>query len=155
MKIIAINSLSDAEKASVFELWNTEYPAQLAFHALQDFENYLRVLHQPTHLLAINQQGDLCGWAFSFEREGECWFAIIIHNTAQRTGLGTRLLDELKILNPILNGWVTDHPDYEKMNGEPYHSPMQFYIKNAFQVCPEIRLETDKLSAVKIKWAGT
>lgn len=155
MEIILSASLNAAQKESVFELWNAEYPAQLAFSALQDFENYLRVLHQPTHLLATDQHGDLCGWAFAFDREGERWFAIIIPCTAQRTGVGTLLLDELKIFNPILNGWVTDHPDYKKMNGEPYPSPMQFYIKNAFQVCPEIRLETDKLSAVKIKWQGT
>ncbi|MFA6151759.1 MAG: GNAT family N-acetyltransferase [Chitinophagaceae bacterium] len=155
MEILNTASLNDTQKAAVFQLWNVEYPSQLAFPALQDFENYLRVLHQPTHLLVVDENADVCGWAFSFEREEERWFAIIIHNTAQRTGLGTRLLSELKNVESVLNGWVSDHSAYKKMNGESYHSPIQFYVKNGFEICADVRLETDKLSAVKIKWPGT
>jgi len=51
-----------------------------------------------------------------------------------------------------LNGWVVDGERYIKSNGEKYLSPLEFYKKNDFEILVGERLETEKISAVKIKW---
>ncbi|MCB0473527.1 MAG: hypothetical protein KDC56_10755, partial [Flavobacteriaceae bacterium] len=51
-----------------------------------------------------------------------------------------------------LNGWVIDHDNDYKINGELYKSPLNFYLKNGFQKSSDRRLELEKISAVKIKW---
>ena len=61
----------------------------------------------------------------------------------QKRGLGTKLLELLKEKENILNGWVIDHANYIKQNGEPYPSPLEFYIKNDFNVHSDIRLEIE------------
>jgi len=61
-------------------------------------------------------------------------------------------LNKLKSENDILNGWVIDHKNDVKINGELYQSPLLFYEKNDFQIFPEYRLEIPILSAVKITW---
>ena len=70
----------------------------------------------------------------------------------QGKGFGMLLLDELKKNKLILNGWVIDHQNYLKQNKEPYLSPLFFYTKNGFLVENDIRIENDKISAVKIRW---
>ena len=67
-------------------------------------------------------------------------------------GFGTLLLNELKKNNTVLNGWVTDHQNDVKQNKESYLSPIEFYSKNGFSVSKNIRIENDKISAVKITW---
>ena len=37
-------------------------------------------------------------------------------------------------------------------NNTTYVSPLDFYLKNGFTVCKEIRIESEKISAVKIVW---
>jgi hypothetical protein len=61
-------------------------------------------------------------------------------------------LDELKKNNSVLNGWATDHQNDLKQNKDPYISPIDFYIKNGFVINTSIRIESDKISAVKIRW---
>ena len=51
------------------------------------------------------------------------------------------MLDELKQVEPILNGWVIDHENYTKLNKEVYHSPSEFYQKYNFEIINETRLE--------------
>ncbi|WP_348824695.1 hypothetical protein [Flavobacterium aestuarii] len=67
-------------------------------------------------------------------------------------GFGTLLLKELKNKKPSLNGWVIDNSNNVKQNGEIYWSPIDFYFKNGFSVDKNIRMENDKISAVKIRW---
>ena len=151
MDIVRIQSLGVTEKTRILELWNNEYPAQLAFESLIAFENYLRVLSKPLHYIVV-KNGNVVAWAFAFDRDGERWFAIIVSNTIQHKGCGTALLQKLKEDNPVLNGWVTDHNNYKKHNGDIYISPIDFYLKSDFNICDGERLETEKLSAAKITW---
>nr|WP_315157792.1 hypothetical protein [uncultured Flavobacterium sp.] len=152
MKIIKTAILSLEEKQSLFELWNSEYPEKLVYTELSDFENYLEGLSELNHFLLINDLNKVDGWAFNFERENESWFGIIINSKIHHKGFGTLLVNELKKNNTILNGWVSDHQNDIKHNKEPYLSPIEFYLKNGFSVCKNIRIENDKISAVKIRW---
>jgi hypothetical protein len=53
-----------------------------------------------------------------------------------------------------LNGWVIDHNNDRKKNGLIYVSPLKFYEKCGFEIQNYMRLELDKISAVKIKWTN-
>ena len=147
------SELSEESKKQVLELWNQEYPLNLAHSSVEDFNDYLSGLSNPVHILAIGDKGSLCGWYCGFERDGEMWFAIILHADAQGAGLGTLLLEEGKRKAKELNAWVIDHNRYLKRNGEVYQSPLGFYKRNGFEELSQVRLEGDGISAVKIKWA--
>ncbi|PTS96023.1 hypothetical protein DBR27_16625, partial [Flavobacterium sp. HMWF030] len=90
--------------------------------------------------------------AFTFVRDDEDWFAIILQSKIQGKGNGSRLLNEIKKYRDNLSGWVVDQDNEKKLNATMYKSPMQFYIKNDFRICSEIRIENEKISAVKINW---
>ncbi len=154
MKIVETNSPDAQLKEQIMRLWNNEYPEQLRYADVEGFDNYLNNLQECHHLLAMNDSDNLVGWAFSFARDGERWFAIIVDGSLQGKGLGTTLLNRLKENEPTLNGWVTDHDRYVKANGEAYRSPLRFYLQNGFAVLPETRLEIENLSAVKIRWVN-
>jgi hypothetical protein len=152
MKIIQTTSLALDQKQSVFELWNSEYPEKIGYNELSEFENYLDGLSNIEHYLIVDDQNSILGWAFAFFREEEDWFGIIIDSEIQGKGFGIFLLNELKKNKLVLNGWVIDHQNDLKQNNEPYLSPLFFYTKNGFLVEKDIRIENEKISAVKIRW---
>ena len=151
VKINPTRRLSDREKAGVYNLWNQEYPANLRYTCMEDFDLYLSQLSNISSLL-LTEDGEILGWAFKFEREKEMWFAMIIDAKLHGRGFGTALLQELKIEEEVLNGWVVEHNNYLKINGKRYQSPLGFYLKNKFKILPEKLLETAFLSAVQIQW---
>ncbi|MFT3901606.1 MAG: N-acetyltransferase [Niabella sp.] len=155
MKIVQQTELTNKQKEQVLELWNKEYPKQLTYNSIVDFENYLNKLINPTHYLLLDENEKMNGWATSFTRENEKWFAIIISEKLHKKGFGTQMLNELKNNENILNGWVTDHNSDKKLNGDFYQSPLEFYLKNDFEILSETRLELNIMSAVKIKWTKT
>ncbi|WP_432411200.1 GNAT family N-acetyltransferase [Rasiella sp. SM2506] len=152
MDIIKTEKLTKNWKSQILTLWNNEYPEKLNFTSLATFETYLKNLTEPSHRLLVDADGNLKGWYFDFIREEEKWFAIIIDSTLHGKGYGTRLLTEAKEKEHELNGWVIDRNEGKKRNGEVYKSPLAFYLKNGFERIPEIRLELEVLSAVKIYW---
>ncbi|MEP6802898.1 MAG: hypothetical protein ABI892_00140 [Flavobacterium sp.] len=144
MKIVHKDILSAEEKEVLRELWNNEYPAKLHLKAIEDFELYLNGLSNTIHYLLLDDSNKINGWAFTFLRENENWFAIILNNKIQGKGNGSLLINQLKKNNDSLNGWVIDRENELKQNNEFYKSPMPFYIKNSFTVCWEIRIENEK-----------
>lgn len=152
MKIVEKEILSEEEKEVLRELWNEEYPARLNCKTMQDFELYLNGLSNTKHYLLFEAFDKINGWAFTFLREDENWFAIILNHQIQGKGNGSFLIDELKKNNTSLNGWVIDHENEVKQNAAYYKSPMPFYIKNGFTILTEIRIENEKMSGVKINW---
>jgi GNAT superfamily N-acetyltransferase len=134
----------------LMRLWNEEFPAQLGYISLEDFERYLNDLIEPMHWL-LEERGKVLAWALTFNREDERWFAIMVAQSNQRKGLGNRLVHALKEHEPVLNGWVIDHDRDMKANGMSYHSPLEFYLRMGFEVLPD-RMENEKISAVKIRW---
>lgn len=152
MKLIEITSLNSDQKTSVLNLWNEEYPAQLSFKSVNEFNVYLSNLSYQKHYLLYNSTSETIGWGFEFVREQEKWFAIIVKGVCHGSGHGTRILDKLKDNNSVLNGWVIDHNRDLKLDGKNYPSPLEFYLKNHFKIISQVRLELEKISAVKIIW---
>jgi GNAT superfamily N-acetyltransferase len=152
MSIIETNNLTAEQRKLIWHLWNEEYPKQMQYQTIEEFDNYLNNLRQHYHLLALDDDSNVIGWAFLFERDNEKWFAIIVATKMQRQGIGTQLLQLLKEKEEVLNGWAADHDRYQTNSGASYPSPVQFYLKNGFIILPDIRIETEQLSAVKIKW---
>lgn len=152
MKINKLNNLSINQKLEILNLWNHEYPENLKYQSLTDFENYLNNLTEPEHYILLNSDHKIRAWAFTFIRAHEKWFAIIVSSELQKKGIGTQLLNCLKSEEKILNGWVIDSENYTKTNGEKYKSPLNFYVKNNFKILTETRLELETISAVKINW---
>jgi GNAT superfamily N-acetyltransferase len=151
LKINKTSVLNPVQKESICHLWNKEYPLKLAI-TLPAFDEFLGTTSEHTHYLITSDESGLIGWAFTFNRSGERWFAMIIDGAYQRQGLGHLLLNLIKDKEHKLNGWVIDHPNDVKRNGDPYPSPLAFYIRNGFTAHPETRMEDEKISAVKIEW---
>ncbi len=152
MKIITEKTLTIEQKVNICQLWNNEYPKKLSYEKVSDFENYLGNLTETKHYLLVDKNKNINGWAFTFLRENQIWFAIIIKSEVHGKGFGTLLLNELKNVEKELNGWVIDHENDFKLNGERYKSPIEFYKKNGFKILSENRIENEKISATKIKW---
>ena len=152
MKIIQSTILSLKQKQALFELWNSEYPERICYKEITKFESYLEGLSNPKHFFLINDVNKILGWAFTFNRDEDNWFAIILNSKIHKQGFGSVLLNKLKENNSVLNGWATDHLNDIKKNKEPYISPIEFYTKNGFFFYFEIRIENENLSAVKIRW---
>ena len=155
MRVIETGYLSAEQKAILFKLWNSEYPHKLSYKTLADFDNYLDNLSQLNHYLLVGEEGEIEGWAFTFTRENEKWFAILLDSKAQGQGKGSWLLNKLKEKEQRLSGWVIDHNNDIKEDGTTYQSPVKFYEKNEFTILHGERLENDQLSAVKITWEQT
>lgn len=155
MKISKTKKLTHADEMAVWKLWNEVYPVNIQHESIADLKNYLNGLIDLENYLVRDSSKKIVAWAFRFTRDEEDWFAILIDNAYQKQGLGSRLIDEIKKETTLLYGWVIDTNQYKKQNGENYLSPMAFYLKNKFVICETIRLETDKISAVKIEWINT
>lgn len=151
-KIIQTNELNEQARQQVFDLWNHEYPVNLSYNSLTEFENYLQNLTKLKHYLLTSATDLVLGWALTFDRDSEKWFAIILSEKIKGKGFGRKILNELKQVESILNGWVIDHNNDKKKNGLTYVSPLKFYEKCGFETQTDVRLELDKISAVKIKW---
>jgi len=152
LEIIQITELNEQAKKQVLDLWNSEYPEKLSYNSLTEFDNYLQNLTNLTHFLLPSSEDLILGWALTFDRDNEKWFAIILSEKVKGQGFGRKMLDELKQVEQTLNGWVIDHYNDKKKNGQQYVSPLKFYEKCGFEIQSEVRLELDKISAVKIKW---
>ncbi|BDD06532.1 GNAT family N-acetyltransferase [Aureibacter tunicatorum] len=151
MIIIHTRVLSDHQKSEILKLWNNEYPKKLAYKTMADFDSYLQNLQDSSHMIVV-ENDKIVGWYFDFIREEERWFAIIVDSKCQGKGFGSKLLNLVKEERSELNGWVIDHSDDLKRNGENYRTPLPFYLKNGFKELSDIRLELEILSAVKIRW---
>lgn len=152
IQIKIITTIDRLLKEKVMTLWNQEYPIGLKYESIDQFDDFLAKTSNPKHYI-IESNDELIGWIATFIRDEEKWFSIILNSNYQGKGYGTQLINEAKKKEIYLNGWVVDHNNDIKSNGKPYQSPLSFYLKNDFEVLKEIRLETDKISAVKIRWA--
>ena len=151
MERIVTPRLTKLQKEEIMQLWNKEYPKELVYDNLEEFDAYLDKLSNKSHtLIAAGQK--IKGWCLDFTRENEKWFAMIIHSSVQGQGFGTALLHAAKQKTAVLNGWVIADNTYRKLNGEAYNSPLEFYIKNGFKIITGEILDA-KISAVKIRWA--
>lgn len=151
MNTIRTKHLSPNQIQDLFHLWNKEYPQNIAFDSVEDCKQYVDGLADADHKL-LYVKHELVGWIATFNREEKLWFAMILNEAIHGKGIGSSLLNELKQEYSDLHGWVIDHDKDKKLNKQGYKSPLSFYLKNGFQVDPNTRLETEKISAVKILW---
>jgi len=152
MNIKIETCFTEQQKDSVLRLWNEEYPQKLQYSSVSEFDHYLDGLADKKYFFLVDDQEDIRGWAASFIRDQERWFAILLSGTLQGQGFGTMLLNEIKKAESHLFGWVIDENKELKANGELYQSPLYFYKKNDFIIQTDIRLESEKMSAVRIEW---
>jgi GNAT superfamily N-acetyltransferase len=149
MEIRQASGLTAEERETVRAIWNNEYPENLQLETPEDFERYLGNLSEKTHYLV--KDGDvLLGWGLTFLREDERWFAMILDRSIHGKGIGSAVLDRMKAQHSTLYGWVIDHGNDRKTDGEPYASPLEFYKKNGFSVEADVRLELPTISAVRV-----
>jgi hypothetical protein len=152
LDIIRTNELNESAKKQVLDLWNNEYPEKLSYHGLIEFDNYLQNLTNLQHFLLTSDIDSILGWALTFDRDNEKWFAIILSEKIKGKGWGLKMLDQIKKNEKALSAWVIDHNNDKKKNGQLYNSPLKFYEKCGFEILHGVRLELDKISAVKIRW---
>src|SRR5688572_30608089 len=95
-QFIETSALDTRQKQALIQLWNSEYPQILAYQDIADFENYLQGLLDFRHILLVDRNDNILGWTFSFFRNQERWFAILLSETIQGKGLGKIMLDKLK-----------------------------------------------------------
>lgn len=152
MKISRSTSLSPIDKHVILRLWNEGYADHLAHLNVASLDAYFEKLGNVVYYLLKDDKEDVFGWAITFDREDDRWFAIIVSEVMQGKGLGKIMMDRLKHDEVVLNGWVTDHNEDIRSDGKPYISPLNFYVKNGFKVLGDIRFEKGKLKAVKIRW---
>jgi GNAT superfamily N-acetyltransferase len=146
------DTLEAYQKRTLMKLWNAEYPENLMHYRLESFQKYLNTLKDTRYILLIDNTEEIVGWYVDFTRDSEKWFAMIIDSRFHGNGFGKEILSTAKQHLKELNGWVIDDSNYRKRNGQLYRSPVSFYLKNGFKLLPEVRLELEKFSAVKIQW---
>ncbi len=148
MQIIKTKILSSNQLAQINQLWNDEYPINLKdrfLMLLDDVENY-------NHYVIEDAEQNILAWALSFEKENETRFSIIVNSIYKQKGLGSRLVEKIKSENNLIYGWVIDHNEDLKSNGEPYQTPLPFYLKHGFEILNDVRIDNEMIKAVKIKW---
>ena len=87
-----------------------------------------------------------------FEHSNQIRFSIIVSKEHQGKGLGKLLLDHLKATHDEFFGWVIDHNNDLKLNGENYISPLPFYLKQGFEIIPNQRIDSEMIQAVLVGW---
>ncbi len=148
MNIIKTKTLTENQFIQINQMWNEEYPEKLK----DRFPILLEGVSSYNHYLITDENKNVNAWAVDFVKDNEIRFSIIIHKNHQKKGLGSMLVEKLKNDLPEFYGWVIDHSNDKKLNGENYHSPLLFYLKHGFEILHNNRIDNEMLNAVKIKW---
>ncbi len=146
--IIKTKVLSQSQSEQIDRAWNDEYPIKLNNRygiLLCDAKSYM-------HYIIENEKQEVIAWGVMFEKEDERRFSILVVNKYQGQGLGKKLIEAFKKDYPIFYGWVIDHDNDVKANGEKYVSPLPFYLQLGFTILKEQRIDTEMISAVKVKF---
>jgi len=150
MEIRKTTILTDKQKEQIHSLWNDEYPAKLK----DRFSILLENVDWFNHYIIEDLNNNLIAWAVDFEKERQVRFSIIVSSKHKGKGIGSMLISKLKKENHEFYGWVIDHNEDLKLDGEIYKSPMSFYLKHDFQILNEKRIDNEMIRAVLIKWSS-
>ncbi len=148
MEIIKTIFLSDVQSEQINSLWNSEYPLKLK----DRFPILLEETTWHNHFLIEYSNHVIIAWAVMFEHSNQIRFSIIVSKDHQEKWLGKILLDHLKATHDEFFGWVIDHNNDLKSDGENYTSPLPFYLKQGFEIIPNQRLESEMIQAVLVGW---
>lgn len=150
MNLIKQTNLTNKQFEKINQLWNQEYPINLN----NRFPLLLNDCKVFSHYLFENENSEVIAWAVDFEKDNETHFSIIVDSNYKGKGLGKLLINQIKDENVNFYGWVIDHNEDLKENGEVYQSPIAFYLKQGFTIVPDCRLDTEMIKAVKIAWTN-
>ena len=148
MEIIKTKSLSLIQRDQINALWNSEYPVKLR-------DRFSILLEESTwhnHFLIEDSKRLIIAWAVMFEQSQQIRFSIIVSKDHQGKGLGKTLLDQMKLTHNEFYGWVIDHNNDLKLNGENYVSPLPFYLKQGFEIIRDQRIDNEMIQAVLVGW---
>lgn len=150
MNINKTKILTDKQKEQINALWNDEYPAKLKdrFPILLDGVDWYN------HYIIEDLNNNAIAWAVDFEKEKQVRFSIIVSSAHKGKGIGGMLIEKLKAENQEFYGWVIDHNDDLKLNGEHYKTPMPFYLNHGFEIMSDKRIDNEMIRAVLIKWVS-
>jgi GNAT superfamily N-acetyltransferase len=148
MLIDKLQSLPTKLSEQINALWNSEYPVKLK----DRFPLLLEGVDEFCHYLILSQNRDVMAWAVKFTKDGQTRFSIIVHPEFQKLGFGKALLNRLKQDHSEFYGWVIDHNNDLKSNGEYYISPLSFYLNKGFELVPDARIDNEMIQAVLVKW---
>jgi len=148
MKVIHQTKLSETQFVQINELWNNEYPVKLK----DRFALLLEGSETQQHFIIEDEEQKVIAWAVLFDMDAETRFSIIVSNEHKGKGLGSQLIESLKFSKDSFNAWVIDHNNDLKKSGEFYLSPLSFYLKHGFEIMHHIRIDTEMIKAIKIKW---
>ena len=148
MEIIKTIFLSDVQSEQINSLWNSEYPLKLK----DRFPILLEGTTWHNHFLIEDSNHVVIAWAVMFEHSNQIRFSIIVSKEYQEKGLGKILLDHLKAIHDEFFGWVIDHNNDLKSEGENYTSPLPFYLKQGFEIIANQRIDTEMIQAVLVGW---
>jgi GNAT superfamily N-acetyltransferase len=148
--MITTTQLAEKHHAQINALWDDEYPTTLAgrFPMLLDDAILFK------HFLILNEKENLLAWAVYFQKDEEIRFSILVDRKHQGLGYGKQLIDALKNELPEFYGWVVDKPYFIRKDGSAYPSPLSFYLHLGFNVIREQRIDSDMISAVKVKFSN-
>jgi [ribosomal protein S5]-alanine N-acetyltransferase len=146
MEITKTKNLNTNQFRQINQLWNEEFPVKLN----DRFKLLLEGVDHYNHYF-IEQNNQIIAWAVEFEKENETRFSIIVSDKHKGKGLGRLLVQRLRRYLGEFYGWVIDHNNDLKQNGEFYRSPLDFYTNNGFEVLTQHRIDNELLKAVKIK----
>lgn len=145
------NTLTSSIKESLLALWNNNYPISINYFSIAKFEAYLNGLNQAKHYIIADENG-IYAWVFTFFRDNETWFGLIVDQKHQGKGVGRQLLNHLKDKHATLSGWMITDKDLLLNSGLTYSSPISFYLKQNFTLT-QTKLSIEAFQAVKMKWA--
>ncbi|QNR24579.1 GNAT family N-acetyltransferase [Croceimicrobium hydrocarbonivorans] len=151
LRAVKCEVLQEAHIGDLMQIWNSEYPRQIAYSSLSEIQEYLNKLKEPRHQILVDKENRLKAWFCVFERDALPWFAMILDRDLQGLGYGRKLLSEAQFEESILNGWAVDHPHYQRADGSTYPSPIGFYLKLGFKLTGK-RFDENGLSLAHILW---
>lgn len=150
MRITKTKIISQLQTEQINALWDIEFPEKLN-------GRYPLLLEEATsfdHYIIEDDAQKIIAWAVIFEKDQQIRFSLIVAANQQQKGLGGLLIERLKSDNQEFYGWVIDHNDDLKTNGEHYLSPLPFYLKHGFEILNDQRIDSPMIKAVLIKWAA-
>ncbi len=133
----------------------SEYPKFTREIKFLKFKNFLNQNEERKIIIATSDE-KLIGWLMvSFaDKLGIYHFNMLVHRDFQRTGIGSKLLLNAKEHFNELYGVVVPVNRYKRRDGTQYRSPLEFYLRNGFQLTGKKFIGYKDVTMVEIKWSN-
>ena len=77
---------------------------------------------------------------------------MIVNGKYQRQGIGSKMITMAKERFKDLHGWIVMDFSHKRSNGDIYPSPLNFYMKNGFEVTGKTLDSIPDVTLYQIKW---